>query len=107
MNRFLKIGHYEFVRSPIDEMLDTQTGIVYICSPGYDACADNITPMLYDNGRPKHLNSDEIEKIKSMIRAIGETRYNAVCERNYIDYEVYDKIGEWSIQDLYKKFSKK
>ena len=100
-----KIGHYAFAKYPIDEMLDTETGIVYICSPGYDGCADHITPMLFDNGKPRHLNAVEIEKIKSMIIAIGEVRYQEICEDRYY-CENFERLKEWSLKDLHRMVMK-
>ena len=102
MNRFVQIGRYQFGRSLVEEMLDTETGIVYMCSPGCDGCADHITPMLFDNGKPRHLNMVEIEKIRSMIIAIGEARYQEICEDRYYD----ERIREWSIKDLHRKLAK-
>lgn len=98
MQRFVMIGHYKIPyfggmsgsSIPVDEILDTQTGVIYTTCKGYNGPM-NITPMLQPNGQPLYLDMRKIEKVKSTIYTMGKYRYNDWCNRDV----------EWTLDDLY------
>ena len=113
MNRFIPIGKYTIIStreySYCYELLDAKTGIVYLQTTAHDG-PDNITPLLFDNGKPQHLNKDEVDKIKTKICEIGETRYERIVKGAvpiYQDEEDFLKAHlEWSIEDVYNALCK-
>ena len=116
MNRFIQIGSYRMMgtnSSEIVEMLDTKTGIVYMRTSAYEG-PDNIVPMLFDNGKPQHMNKEEITRIQQMIATIGEKLYEDICCTNHSNYwestyeNEYATIRyfadrDWTIEDVYTK----
>lgn len=113
MNRFIPIGKYNIVTtkrySCYYELLDTKTGIVYLQITNEEG-PDNITPLLFDNGKPQHLNKDEVEKIKTMICQIGEERYERVIKGSYAIYKDEEEFqkshSEWTTEDIYNALCK-
>ena len=112
MNRFIPIGKYNIIStchySYYYELLDTKTGIVYLQTSNSEG-PDNITPLLFDNGKPQHLNKDEVDKIKAMICQIGESSYKRIVAGRTIykdELEFMESHLEWCIEDVYNALCK-
>ena len=113
MNRFICTAKYlvPCSHSYYTELLDTKTGIVYLQTSAGEG-SDNVVPLLFDNGKPQHLNKEEVEKVQKMIRDIGEERYERIVQRNYGGYDDDSENKfkefdlEWTIEDVYNALCK-
>ena len=72
---------------------------------------EHITPLLFDNGKPQHLNKEEINNIKTMINQIGVQRYNRIVDGcvYFDDPEeqfTSSKRPEWTLKEVYNTLCK-
>lgn len=112
-NRFVQIGNYEilgdsgsvYCADTINELVDMNTGIVYMrCHFRGEFGGHQMQPMLYDNGKPKHLNKDELMKIKIMIERL-DCEFSSTEEYEYENYKdmTCEMSGDWTLEEIYNK----
>lgn len=109
MNRFVCIAKYQLPLANYMslELLDTKTGIVYLQTIGDGP--EHITPLLFDNGKPQHLNKEEIENVKMMINRIGVERYRRIinrCTWSPDEDKFADADREWTLAEVYNALCK-
>lgn len=120
-NRFVQIGRYDilndhqdygsfhYLKDQVNELVDMRTGIVYMdCCFGGDYNCHQLQPMLYDNGKPKHLNKEELLKIRMMIDRLDYSSskkahlYNDYRCNNYKDM-IRNARNEWTLEEIYNE----